>query len=156
MKCLLATTRQCRTRRASSEWNTDPSQDGLVLPTALGLESDSFSSGWRSVRRLDSDSLDRKLRALGWRMFFMAGQVEAIILGRGGDKAIYRAVQRITQKVRSLDFNCVGLTEVARKSFWGIPYIAISAHSYQIQESDRMESKEEQQRQCRKRAVNSR
>ncbi len=49
---------------------------------------------------------------------------------------------------RAPGLGCSGPTEVVRKRFWGT-YVAISAHAYQIQESDRVQSKKERGRLCR-------
>ena len=121
-------------------------QEGLLLPESLGLESDGYSENWRSVRNLDAFSLDRKVRAFGWNLFCMAGQVKAIALGRGGEKGVRRGIQRITAKVRSLNFNCLGLTEIVQRQFLGIPYLSISAQSYHIQENCLLQSKDERRR----------
>jgi hypothetical protein len=114
-------------------------QEGLLLPPTVALESDSYSEGWRSVRTLDSFSLDRSIRTSGWHLFFMAEQLQAIVLG-GGEKSVSRGVKRIAVEVRSLGFNCMGLTQIVKRHFLGIPYVMISAHPYHIQESCLLQS----------------
>jgi len=121
-------------------------QEGLLLPTSLGLESDSYSNGWRVLKDIDSYSLDRRVRALGWHLFFMAEQVKVIVLGRREEKNLRRGLKRIMAKVRSLNFNCVGLTEIVTRHFLGIPYVAITAHSYHLQESCVIQSAGERRR----------
>jgi len=108
-------------------------QEGLLLPTTLELESDSYCEGWRSVKTLDGFSLDRSIRTSGWHLFFMAEQLQAIAFGCGGEKSVSRGEKRIAAEVRSLGFNCMGLTQIVRRHFLGIPYVTISAHSYNIQ-----------------------
>jgi len=102
-------------------------QEGLLLPKLLEMETEAYSRGWRSVKALDSFSLGQKLTAVGWHLFFVAGHVTTIAFGRGGDKSLCRAVRRIATKVRALDLNSLELTEIVRKQFLGIPYVAISA-----------------------------
>jgi hypothetical protein len=121
-------------------------QEGLLLPKVLEMESEAYSRGWRSVKALDSSSLGYKLAAGGWHLFFVAGQVTTISFGRGGDKSLYRAVKRIAAKVRALDLNCLEVTEIVRKHFLGMPYMAISAHSYHIQPGWQLQNTDERQR----------
>jgi hypothetical protein len=115
-------------------------QEGLLLPTTVELESDSYSEGWRSVKNLDSFSLDRNIRTSGWHLFFMAEQLQVIVFGCGGEKTVSRGVKRIAVKVRSLGFNCMELTQIVIRHFLGIPYVVISAHPYHIQESYLLQS----------------
>jgi hypothetical protein len=121
-------------------------QDGSLLPTALGLKSDRFSEHWRQVEDIDSFSLDRKVRAAGWHLFCMAEQVKTIVFGRGGNTNVHRGVERLLAKVRSLNFNCFGLTEIVPRRFLGIPYVAISAQSYHIQEGLMIQSTNDRMR----------
>jgi hypothetical protein len=115
-------------------------QEGLLLPKTVELESDSYSEGWRSVKNLDSFSLDRSIRTNGWHLFFMAEQLQVIVFGCGGEKSVSRGVKRIAVKVRSLGFNCMELTQIVKRHFLGIPYVVISAHPYHIQESYLLQS----------------
>ena len=121
-------------------------QEGLLLPPVAGMETDGYSPRWRSVKTLDSHSLGRKLDAVGWHLFFVAGHVTAVAFGRGGEKSLRKAVLRIAAKVRALELNCLELTQIARKHFLGVPYIAISAHSYHIQQGWCLHTADERRR----------
>lgn len=121
-------------------------QEGLLLPKLLEMESDAYSQRWRSVKALDSFSLGHRLDAVGWHLFFVAGQVTTVAFGLGGTRSLHKAVQRIAAKVRALDLNCLELTEIDRKHFLGLPYIAISAHSYHIQQGWQLQTFETRRR----------
>lgn len=118
-------------------------KEGLRLPELLGMETDAYSPCWRSVVALDSYSLGRKLTGVGWHFFFLAGEVNSVAFGFGGNRSLRKAVQRIAAKVRALDLNCLELTEIRRKYFLGAPYIAISAHACHIQQSSQLPNFEE-------------
>ena len=121
-------------------------QEGLLLPKLLKMETDPYSRRWRSVKALDSFSLGHMLDAVGWHLFFVVGRVTTVAFGLCGEKSLHKAVQRIAAKVRALDLNCLELTEVARKRFLGVPYIAISAHTYHIQQGWQLQNSEERRR----------
>lgn len=121
-------------------------RDGLHLPNVPGMETDAYSRQWRSVQALDSFNLGRKLDAIGWHLFFVAGRITTIAFGLAGEKSVNRAVQRIVAKVRALDLNCLELTTISRKRFLGLPYIEIFAHSFHIQQGWLLQSLEERRR----------
>ena len=53
--------------------------------------------------------------------------------GRGGAKRMLSAMKRITAKMRLKNCNSVQIDEIAAHSFWGIPYLRVSAHGFHIQ-----------------------
>jgi hypothetical protein len=109
-------------------------QEGLLLPKAAGLQSNRYSQGWRTVKILDSFGLDADLRAAGWALLCIAGEIKVRILGRDGDANVGKAVRRILREAHRMAFNCVGLNQITSTSFLGIPYLAISAQAYHIQQ----------------------
>src|SRR5271157_1768819 len=94
-------------------------QEGLLLPKAAGLQSNRYSQGWRTVKTLDSFGLDADLRAAGWGLLCIAGEIKVNILGRRGEVNIGRAVRRILRQAHQMAFNCVGLTQITSTSFLG-------------------------------------
>jgi len=58
-------------------------REGLLLPGSAHLESRSYSNTWRTMVGVDSFALDRKLRAAGMHLFFIAGELKVIELGWG-------------------------------------------------------------------------
>jgi hypothetical protein len=130
----------------SLEAGTMMIQEGLPLPKLLEMETDAYSRRWRSVKALDSFSMGRKLDAVGLHLFFVAGHITTIAFGLGGERSVHKAVERIAAKVKALELNCLELTQIARKHFLGVPYIAISAHSYHIQQGWCLENADERRR----------
>jgi len=98
------------------------------------LESESYSGHWKLVKVLDGFALDQKIRAFGWNFFFMAGEVKAMFFGASGEKKIFGALKRILGKVNDLHFNSLEITGIVAKSFLGVPYVVVSAHSRHIQQ----------------------
>jgi hypothetical protein len=109
-------------------------QDGLLLPKAAGLQSSRYTQGWRAFKALDNFGLEADLRAAGWALLCIAGEVKVHVFGRGGDANISRAMRRILRQAHGMTFNCVGLKQITRTSFLGIPYLAMSAQVYHIQQ----------------------
>jgi hypothetical protein len=124
-------------------------QEGLLLPKAVALQSKRYTQGWRTVKTLDSFGLDADLRAAGWALHCIAGEIGVRQLGRDGDANIGRAVRRMLRQVHQMAFNCAGVKRITRSSFLGIPYLIISAQAYHIQKSLFLDSREVRTRQQR-------
>jgi hypothetical protein len=121
---------------------TDAIKTGTILiegaasmPDSIRLEGGTYSSGWRSVSNLDLSQLDTAINKAGWTFFFMAGEIKITAFGFDKEQAVRRAVKRVITNVESHKCNCVEITEVSAKSFLGMPYVNVSAHSRHIQES---------------------
>jgi hypothetical protein len=121
---------------------TDAVKTGTILierdasmPESLRLEGNSFSSSWRSVSNLDLNGLDTAINKAGWTFFFMAGEIKMTAFGFDKEGAVRRAVTRVITNVESHKCNCVEITEVLEKSFLGMPYVNVTAHSRHIQQS---------------------
>jgi len=109
----------------------------------LGIESEPYSASWQSLGVLESSGLDRKIRAAGWKLFFMANELRAAVPGWGGQKTLRRGVKRLLAQTRAQHFNCMELTHILRKRFLGIPYLSITAHSRHIQPGSQIQSVEQ-------------
>jgi hypothetical protein len=121
---------------------TDAIKTGTILvernasmPKSLLLEGKSYSGDWRSVSNLDLNGLDVAIHKAGWTFFFMAGEIKITAFGFDKERAVRRAVKRVITNVEAHKCNCVEITEVSAKSFLGMPYVNVSAHSRHIQES---------------------
>ena len=110
-------------------------EGGASMPASLQLEGGNYSSGWRSVSNLDLNQLDTAINKAGWTFFFMAGEIKITAFGFDKEGAVRRAVKRVITNVESHNCNCVEITDVSAKSFLGMPYVNVSAHSRHIQES---------------------
>jgi hypothetical protein len=110
-------------------------KEDTLLPDGEKLESDPYLKGWRLVRSPGSSGIDRKLSEAGWTFFHMAGEVGAMAFGSESEKTIHRAVKKVIANIESDRFNCLEISQVAAKSFLGLPYVAVTAHPRHIQES---------------------
>ena len=114
-----------------------------LMPQHLGLESEPYSGNWSLVKALNGSALDRKIRASGWNLFFMAAEVKAMFFGALGAKKIEHALKRILRKVKQQHFNGLEVTEIVAKRFLGVPYVTVSAHPRHIQRSCCLNSAQE-------------
>src|SRR6266851_3531091 len=113
-----------------------------LMSQVLGLESEHYSGNWSLVKLLDGFALDRKVRASGWNLFFMAEEVKTMFFGALGAKKIENALKRILAKVRLEDFNGLEVTGIVAKRFLGVPYVTVSAHSRHVQQSCHLDGAE--------------
>jgi hypothetical protein len=107
-------------------------EQGTPLPESLLLESDPYSRGWTEVTNVRSE-FEREIKLAGWTFFFLAGKVQATVFGFDKKRAVRTAVERIITNVKSQGCNCLEITQVMMKSFLGVPYACVSAHSRHIQ-----------------------
>lgn len=117
-------------------------REGLLLPDSAHLESRGYSNTWRTLVGVDSFAFDRKLRAVGLHLFFIAGELKAIELGWGA-AALRRGVNRVLERGRKDNWNCMEITRVTRSHFLGFPYVVIRAYAFHIQKDAMLQSKTE-------------
>ena len=112
-------------------------KEGTHLPDALGLESELYAPGWRSVIGLDGYAMDRKTSDAGWAFFCLASDTKVTVFGVNAEKMVRRAVKQIADMLPS-QFNSLEITRVSSepsKRFFGVRYVTVSAQSRHIQES---------------------
>ncbi|MBZ5706999.1 MAG: hypothetical protein LAN63_16760 [Acidobacteriia bacterium] len=105
------------------------------LAQVFALESEPYSGKWSVLKGLDGFALDRKIHAAGWNFFFMAAEAKVMFFGVIRAQKVQDALKRILGKMRPQNFNCLEVTGIVAKRFWGIPYATVSAHSRHIQQS---------------------
>src|SRR5271165_5673988 len=110
---------------------------------SLELATESYCQNWRSLGPLESSGLDRKVRAKGWNLFFMAGEIRAVVPAWGGHNTLRRGVKRLLAQTRLQHLNCLEVTHILRKYFVGIPYLSIAAHPRHLQEGSQIQSSQQ-------------
>jgi hypothetical protein len=112
-------------------------QAGTILmsqwPVLFDLGSESYSGQWSVIEGLDGFALDRKVRAAGWNLFFIASQVKAMFFGTPRAEKIKKALNRILDGVSAQHYNSLEVTGIVSKHFLGLPYGVISAHPRHLQ-----------------------
>jgi hypothetical protein len=106
-----------------------------LIAESLELQSMPYSANWGVLTALDGLAINRHISAAGWNFFFMAAEVKVMFFGAFGANRIQSALQRLLEKVKPLNFNCLEVTGIAAKRFLGVPYTVVSAHSRHIQQS---------------------
>ena len=97
------------------------------------------------IKALDGFALDKKIRAAGWNFFFLAEEVKVMFFGAIRAAKVQDALKRIFEKGRRQNCNCLEVTGIVAKRFWGIPYVTVSAHSRHIQQSCQLDDIERRQ-----------
>ena len=109
-------------------------KEGTLLPESVQLEREQYTSGWTSVTKSDCRGLDEQLTKAGWTFFYMAGQITTNGFGFDKRRRLLMAVKRAIQSAQSQKCNCLEIDGVTTKSFLGVPYTSVSAHSRHIQD----------------------
>src|SRR5579864_8652899 len=115
------------------------------MPQLIGFETESGFGEWRMVKVPDAFTLDRKIHAAGWNLFFMASEDKAMFFGSLGAAKIQNALERIVAKVKPQNFNGLEITAIVARHFLGMPYVTVSAHSRHMQHSCHLDSAETRQ-----------
>ena len=110
-------------------------EDRPGITGTLGIESEPYGGNWSVVRSLNGFDLDRKIRAYGWNVFFIAGEVRTTVFGAVGARTTRKALQRILARTSDKSFNCLEVTGITAKRFVGVPYTSMSANWRHIQQS---------------------
>ena len=109
-------------------------EKSTLLPEPLGLESDLTESGWaRVTNNPDRRQIEEKLAAAGWTFFYMAGTIRTIAFGFDRPRMIEAALKRLIATVSQQKSNCLEVDAITMRSFLGVPYVSLSAHSRHIQ-----------------------
>jgi hypothetical protein len=114
-------------------------REGLLFPESARIESLSYSDTWRTLVGMDSFALDRRLCAAGFHLFFIAGELKVIKLG-GGPNAVRRGIKKVLARGRRSNLNCIEITQVRQAHFLGLPWVAIRAYSFHIQNNALLQS----------------
>lgn len=117
-----------------------------AIPGSLAVESESYCRDWRSLGIVESSSLKQTAQVAGLHVFFMAGELRAIVPAWGGQNSLRRGVRRLLAQTQLQQFNCLELSRISRKYFLGIPYVSIAAHPRHIQQGCQMQSVEQRAR----------
>ena len=107
-------------------------ENGTLLPRSLVLASEPYSQGWTTVSNLRSD-FERDIHQAGWTFFFQAGEIHANVFGFNAATAVHTAVERLLGNAKSQNCNCLEIGQVTMKSFLGLPFASVSAHSRHVQ-----------------------
>ena len=111
----------------------------------FALHAKPYFNSWRSLGTTESSGLDKKVRAEGWSLFFMAGEIRSLVPPWVGHNTLRRGLKRLLSQTHLQYFNCLEVTDIQRKYFLGIPYVCISANQRHIQRGPQIESIEQRQ-----------
>ena len=115
-------------------------RSGTIFPDdAVGAPEQLYSPGWGLIHNVTGQDLDRDLRKAGWSFFFMAGSIQASVLGRRSERSTRNAMRRVLAKANRSSFNCLEVTELSTRTIFGIPYTHITAHSRHAQSTSYLE-----------------
>jgi hypothetical protein len=110
-------------------------EQNTFLPGPLGLESGTTESGWaRITGNPNRQQLEAKLATAGWAFFYMAGKIKTSAFGFERASMIQAALKRLIAIVKLQNCNCLEIDAIRTRSFLGLPYISLSAHSRHIQD----------------------
>ena len=87
------------------------------LPSLL-VQSQPDSNGWAAVE-YDRPTFEKAVQNAGWTLFFMAGEIEATVLGFDREKALRAAFRRLIANVTSQHCNSIEITRVTGRSLSG-------------------------------------
>jgi hypothetical protein len=109
-------------------------RDGILLPKGSTIQTAAYCAGWRKIKGMSTELLDRTLRTAGWNRFYIAGELRTLELGNGTDACIRRGISRLAARARASNFNCLEVTKTTQKWSFGIPFVYFCATACHIQQ----------------------
>ncbi len=91
----------------------------------------SNGAGWTRVN--NRVTFEKKLSVAGWTFFYMAGTIRAKVFGFDRQSIVEKATQRLIAIARRQSCNCLDIDLITMHTFWGMPYVTVTAHSRHIQ-----------------------
>jgi hypothetical protein len=107
---------------------------GTSLPSSLSVTSNAFLPNWRIVTSHDRSALPRSIEGCTWYFFYLAGNIQATVLGGNTLRVLRKAVKRILTTRGDNKLNALEITAIVPRRFVGIPFTTFTAHSRHIQE----------------------
>jgi hypothetical protein len=107
--------------------------NGSTMPASMVVETDSYSSGWRMLRGVTRQTMEKGIQCAGWTFFFLAGTLRSTVFGFDREKSLVRAVRRLLAILDTNHHNCLEIDGILRCSFLGVPYVTVSAHERHVQ-----------------------
>jgi hypothetical protein len=99
----------------------------------LSIESEAFITGWRIVKNLDRQALARAVEGAGWNIFYLAGEMRAVVWGRERVRNLAQGSKVYSGETRRQKFDSLEITGIVVKRFLGVPFMRVAVHSRHIQ-----------------------
>jgi hypothetical protein len=109
-------------------------EKGTPIPPFFSIGTESYPNAWMQVTTTRSFAeLEKDLSIAGWTFFYLAGEIRTIGIGFDKKKGIDAALRRLMANVTLQKCNCLEIDDVSTRSFLGVPYVSVSAHSRRLQ-----------------------
>jgi hypothetical protein len=109
-------------------------RDGTTLPPILSVTTDAFIPNWRIVTSHNRSTLTRSIEGCDWYFFYLAGDIQATVLGGNTRSVLRKALKAILTKHGNDQLNSIEITSIVSRRVLGIPFTTFTAHSRQIQQ----------------------
>jgi hypothetical protein len=109
-------------------------EKGTPIPQFFSIGTESYPNSWmRATTNRNFPELEKELLSAGWTFFYQAGEIRTIGIGFDKKKRIDAALRRLMANVTLQKCNCLEIDKVSARSFLGVPYVSVSAHSRRLQ-----------------------
>jgi hypothetical protein len=109
-------------------------EKGTPVPGSFRIGTELYPNAWMPVTTNQHfHDFETELTTAGWTFFYMAGEIRTIAFGFDKRKVIDAALRRLMASARLQKCNCLEIDQVLTRSFLGMPYVSVSAHSRHIQ-----------------------
>jgi hypothetical protein len=109
-------------------------RDGTTFPPTLSVMTDAFIPNWRIVTSHNRATLARSIEGCDWYFFYLAGDIQATVVGGNTRNALRKALKNILTKYGDGQLNSIEITSIVSRRYLGIPFTTFTAHSRQIQQ----------------------
>lgn len=110
-------------------------QDGIQMPPTVVVQTERWLADWSHIIGSTSAQLGREIEKAGWTFSYMAGEIRTRAFGFIDQSRAARALGHLIHAVKLENCNCLEITQVRQRSFFGLPYTSVVAHARHIEKS---------------------
>jgi hypothetical protein len=103
------------------------------LPASLSSSETQFMAGWNLLSLCPSETFFDKLKAAGWKCFYIGGEISLTATGRTYEGTLAKLLTRVQRVVERRDCNCIEITGMETSRTLGFSSFRLGAQARHVQ-----------------------
>jgi len=103
------------------------------LPGSLSSSATQLAGGWNLLSFAPSEVFSEKLKASGWKCFYIGREMSLTATGRTSGPTVAKLLTRIERVVEKRDCNCIEITGIETSRTLGFSSVRLGAQARHVQ-----------------------
>lgn len=103
------------------------------LPASLSSSETQFLAGWNLLSLCPSATFFDRLKAAGWKCFYIGGEITMTATGWKSAATMTRLLIRVQRLVEKRDCNCIEIIDIATSHVLGFSSVRLDAQARHVQ-----------------------